>query len=233
MTDWLMIFAGGLLGSSHCIGMCGAFALALGSTRQHVVANLFRQATYSLGRVFTYSTGGAVAGYAGSRLIADMGTIVRVQALLSMTAGALLLFQGLASLGLLRVFKPKLHAGSCLGSSLFASLLRSTRLRSVFLGGVVNGLLPCGLVYAYLALAASSGNMFLGWTTMALFGLGTLPVMVLVGCGGSLLALTFRRHLFHFAAYCVVVLGVISLMRGIGFLPSFGPPAPESCPMCR
>jgi hypothetical protein len=54
----------------------------------------------------------------------------------------------------------------------------------VFLGGVVNGLLPCGLVYAYLALAAGAGGSLRGALAMALFGLGTMPLLALVGCGG-------------------------------------------------
>src|SRR6516225_3726472 len=159
LIGWLMIFVGGLLGSSHCVGMCGGFALALGSARGSLYANARRQAVYGLGRVFTYSTAGAAAGYGGWRLINEQAPAVRVQAILSLVAGLLLVIEGLAALGLGRGLWPARRRSGCLAPSMFAALLGATRLRSLFLGGMVNGLLPCGLVYAYLALAAAMGDM--------------------------------------------------------------------------
>lgn len=232
MIDWLLIFAGGLLGSSHCVGMCGGFVLALGGTSQRLTANVLRQAAYGLGRVFTYTTAGVAAGYGGWRLTAATQTLVNTQALLCLAAGLLLLVQGLTAAGVLHMSQRPGGGGVCLGSSLFGPLLRATRLRSVFLGGVVNGLLPCGLVYAYLALAASSGGLGRGAATMALFGLGTLPLMVLLGsCGGTLLSLAGRRGLLRGAAWCVVATGVITIGRGLGYLPWLAEPA-DTCPLC-
>jgi sulfite exporter TauE/SafE len=233
VTDWLLIFAGGLLGSSHCVGMCGGFVLALGGTGRSPTANVLRQLAYGLGRVFTYATAGVAAGYGGGRLVAETRSLMNAQALLSIAAGLLLLVQGLSAAGVLRP-GVRSSGGACLGPGLFGSLLRETRLRSVFLGGVVNGLLPCGLVYAYLALAASSGSLWRGAATMALFGLGTMPLLVLLGsCGGSLLSLAGRRLLLRGAAWCVVATGVITLWRGLGCLPWFTGTLSEGCPMCR
>jgi sulfite exporter TauE/SafE len=229
---WLIILLGGVLGSSHCIGMCGGFALALG-TRPGLAANLRRQIAYSLGRVFTYSCAGTMAGFAGWRLAAELDPVVRVQALLCIAAGLLLLVQGTIAAGLWRGFRLASDRGPCLGPGMFAALLGATRLRSVFLGGVVNGLLPCGLVYAYLALAASAGDLFRGGATMALFGLGTVPTMVMVGCGGSLLSVACRRYLVRVAAWCVVLTGLISIIRGLGFLDGFGAPVDGGCPLCQ
>jgi sulfite exporter TauE/SafE len=137
--------------------------------------------------------------------------------------------QGLIELGIL----PWSHrpAGGCLGPGMFGALLRATRLRSVFLGGVINGLLPCGLVYAYLALAASAGDVLRGGATMLCFGLGTLPLMVATGCGGSLLSLGRRRQLLHLAAWCVLLTGALTVARGVHFW-QLAEPAP-ACPMCR
>jgi uncharacterized protein len=203
----------------------------LASRRSSVVGNLCRQTAYSLGRVFTYSMAGAIAGYSGWRLMNELSTVANLQAALSITAGALLIAQGLGATGLLGFIPWFSGKGPCLGPSFFAGLLNATRLRSVFLGGVVNGLLPCGLVYAYLALAASSGDMFKGWAIMALFGAGTLPVMVLFGCGGSFFSLASRRHLIHLAAWCVVITGVVTLARGIG--STLSPDGVISCPFCE
>src|SRR6516225_1214777 len=125
--------------------MCGGFVLALGGTGRRLGANVLRQTAYGLGRVFTYSAAGVVAGYAGGRLAAEKQTLVNAQALLSIVAGLLLLTQGLSATGVLGAVRGP-AGGACLGPGLFGSLLRATRLRSVFLGGVVNGLLPCGLV---------------------------------------------------------------------------------------
>lgn len=232
MIEGLMVVAGGLLGSAHCVGMCGAFALALGSHGRGRLAGLARQAAYGSGRVFTYTIGGATAGYAGWRLTGETRHVVNAQALLCLAAGALLVIQGLAAAGVLRHLPGFSGEGACLGPSLFGALLAATRLRSVFLGGVVNGLLPCGLVYAYLALAASTGTLVKGAATMALFGLGTVPVLALVGCGGQVLSLATRRYVYRVAAWCVVLTGLVSLARGFGFLRLFGAPEDPACPMC-
>jgi sulfite exporter TauE/SafE len=232
MIDWLLIFTGGLLGSSHCLGMCGGFVLTLGTARTRFRNNLFRQMVYSLGRVFTYSCAGAVAGYAGWRLTVELRTILRAQAVLSITAGLLLVLQGLAALGIVHVGLSFAGKRPCLGPSFFAALLGATRAYNVFLGGMVNGLLPCGLVYAYLALAASSGGWLWGWAVMAAFGLGTVPAMVLAGCGGSLLSATCRRRLMTVAAWCVVVTGSITILRGCGFLQAGDLLGTSACPGC-
>jgi sulfite exporter TauE/SafE len=226
-----MVLVGGLLGSAHCVGMCGGFALALGSGGHGFVRTLGRQTVYGLGRVFTYAVGGAAAGYGGARLSNSLTTLVNVQGVLSILAGLLLIVQGLSAAGVLRL-PQYTKSGPCLGPGFFASLLRETRLRSVFLGGVINGLLPCGLVYAYLALAASSGGVGRGGLTMILFGLGTLPVLALVGSGGRVLSLTTRRHVLTIAAWCVVVTGVISIGRGVEAMRDVQQPE-AACPLCQ
>jgi sulfite exporter TauE/SafE len=92
--------------------------------------------------------------------------------------------------------------------------LRAPNLASVFVGGLLNGLLPCGLVYAYLALAASAGNLFTGAAVMALFGLGTLPALILTGMTGSLLSHLWRQRIFRIAACCMILTGILALGRG-------------------
>ena len=218
MIDAFLILAGGLLGSAHCVGMCGGFVLTLGSTQSGLRANVRRQLVYSLGRILVYATAGAIVGYGGWRLTTFPRSIVNVQAALSYLAGTLLLLEGLAAAGILRGPGSLFGNGSCLGVRSFAGLLTSRRPLDVFVAGLWNGLLPCGLVYAYLALAASTGTMFGGLATMALFGLGTMPALVLTGCGGSLLGQTFRHRLFRVAAWCMVLTGILALFRGAGFL---------------
>jgi sulfite exporter TauE/SafE len=233
MIYWTLIFVGGILGSGHCVGMCGGFALALGATRSRWAGSLARQLVYGLGRVFTYTVGGAVAGYWGWRLAASIPHLFNLQAVLSILAGLLLLIQGLIAAGVLR--QPQLGSAryGCLLPGLFAALLRETRLHSVFLAGLVNGFLPCGLVYAYLALAAGSGDLLHGSAVMALFGLGTVPVLALVGSGGTLLGMKWRKRLLVLGAWCVVLTGVLSLARGVGVIHIPGIVEPATCALCQ
>jgi sulfite exporter TauE/SafE len=144
----------------------------------------------------------------------------------------LLIGGGLSAAGIVRFPNAVVRGSSCAGSTFLAALL-APRLRSVFLSGMVNGMLPCGLVYAYLALAASSGDMLRGGTTMALFGLGTMPVMVALGCSGSLLRMPRRFRLLRVAAWCVVLTGILSVLRGLAFLPAGAPFESYGCPTCH
>ncbi len=211
--------------------MCGGFALTLGTGSPNWSANLQRQISYSLGRIFTYSVLGAVAGYAGWRIAEFVPATINVPAVLAVLAGGLLIWQGLLAAGFRRTAVPA-GSGPCLAGTLFASVLTAPGLAGAFVAGLVTGLLPCGLVYAMLALATSAGSLPIGMLVMAAFGLGTVPVMVATGMGGSLLSLIWRRHLFRIAAWCVVLSGVISVFRGLAFISLPGWYEAAGCPFC-
>jgi len=232
MTELAMIFVGGVLGSSHCVGMCGGFALSIGVGATSLRANVRRQLIYSLGRIFTYSVAGAAAGYGGMRLAHVLPNLVHAQAVLAIAAGVALVVQGAKSAGWLRFGHPRFVHGPCLAQNFFASFLKGPGASNVFLAGVFTGFLPCGLVYAFLALATSTSDLWQGLVRMMLFGCGTIPLMVLTGCGGSLLGLSARRKALRMAAICVVATGAISILRGCGFLDW---PGLESggCPLCH
>ena len=233
MNELPLIFVGGLLGSSHCLGMCGPLALTVGMAETEVAANLRRQLVFSAGRIFTYGFLGAVAGFCGWWLSERPLTLVNTQSLLAIGAGLFLVVLGLASTGLL----PRLPVFSlvphiCGSAGWLKTFLSAPGVSGALLAGVFTGFLPCGLVYAFLAFAATTGDMFHGWLTMALFGLGTVPMMVLAGCGGSLLSHATRWRVMQIAAWCVVVMGVITLSRGLGFLQLSAEAAPSGCPLC-
>lgn len=232
MTELLLTFVGGALGSSHCLGMCGGFALALGAGAVGWQSNLLRQLVYSLGRVFTYSAAGAVAGYGGMRLGDRLPATVPTQAVLALVAGLFLLYEGLRATGMLP-WRRKLSHTSCLGPQFFGPLLSGGTWGGVFLAGVFTGFLPCGLVYAFLALASASQDVFAGASRMAAFGLGTVPLMVAAGVGGAALGMAARKHLFQAAGYCVAFSGLISLARGISFLVALWGGTHGGCPLCN
>jgi sulfite exporter TauE/SafE len=234
MTELPLIFVGGLLGSYHCIGMCGPLALALGVTEEGLVANLRRQLVFSAGRILTYGFGGTLAAYAGWWLGRWPAAAFNAQAVLAIVAGAALVLLGLAGAGLV----PQLRFGrfapqSCAAAKGLKTLLTAPGLGSAFLAGVFTGFIPCGLVYAFLAVAASTGDVLRGWLTMVAFGAGTVPLMVLAGSSGSLISVAARARVLRIAAGCVVVVGVISIARGAGYLSLSSGGLPASCPFCH
>ncbi|MFO0909083.1 MAG: sulfite exporter TauE/SafE family protein [Isosphaeraceae bacterium] len=236
MKELMLVLLGGVLGSSHCIGMCGGFALTIGVGAPSVVRNFTRQLLYSLGRVFTYAFLGAAAGFAGLWFSRRSIHLIHAQSLLSLLAGGLLILQGLITLGLIplpttRFWTPSASSSAgCMAGSLVRPFFASPRWHLVFLAGVLNGFLPCGLVYGYLALATSTASLPYGVATMAAFGLGTIPAMVLTGVGVSAVTLSARRHLFRVAGVCVLITGVLAVSRGAAAWTSDNP---AQCPGCR
>jgi len=230
MIEAPLIVVGGLLGAGHCIGMCGGFVLTLGSQAASRRDNLVRQVVYALGRVVVYALAGAFVGFGTARLGLSLSDLVPLQAILALVAGAMLVAEGFFSAGW--VPRPFAASGGCPGATVFATLLRAPHLAAVFVAGVVNGMLPCGLVYAYLALAASAGHIGQSALVMALFGVGTLPAMVLTGLAGSLLTHVWRRRIVLVAASCMIVTGALSIWRGVAAF-DIGTEDRTACPMCR
>lgn len=257
MIDLPLIFLGGLLGSSHCVGMCGGFAVTVGSNAANWRDNLLRQSVYSGGRLFTYAAIGAAAGYGGRRL-ATAVDLFDVRAVLAIVAGALLISQGLRATGLWTIAikryrgekpptesklspqpiaspvrPPGFKLPHCLRPGLLGSMLRRADLAGPMLAGMLTGFLPCGLVYAMAALAVSSGDLLTGLLTMICFGIGTIPLMLALGLGTSIVGATTRRRIFQLAGWSVVVTGALSLGRGAYALSTERfEPAKSNLPAC-
>ncbi len=230
MIEWPLIFGSGLLGSAHCLGMCGPFALALGAAAPSPRSNLWRQSWYSAGRIFTYAVLGSGAAFLGGWLSGKLPGWTNVPAVLAVVAGGFLIVQGLLATGILT--KPGVAGGSsCPGAAAFKVLLGGRGTSDVFLAGLFTGLLPCGLLYGMLALAGSTSSVLMGLSTMVVFGLGTVPAMVATGLGGSLLGIAARKRIHAVAAWCLVLTGVVSIARGAGFLSLTEEPA-AGCPFC-
>ncbi|MCU0879200.1 MAG: sulfite exporter TauE/SafE family protein [Pirellulaceae bacterium] len=235
MIELPLVFVAGILGTAHCLGMCGPLALAIGSGAGGWTDSLARQCTYTAGRVFTYGVLGAAAGFCGWRLSHALPALINIPAVLAILAGLLLIQQGLAAIGWWprRLGGHAAGAGSvCLAGGLFAPFFRQPGLRGVFVAGLFTGLLPCGLLYGMLALATSSHSVVLGGITMIVFGLGTAPAMILAGTGGRLLGVAARRRLLAVAAWCLIVTGIVSVGRGAMFL-SIGDKPAIGCPACQ
>lgn len=232
MTPWWLLTLGGLLGSTHCIGMCGGFAALVGMNTGTLAGNLRAQALYSCGRLMSYACLGASAGFAGRRLITAMPALVNVPAILCVLAGIFLIREGLLATGLWKSSVTGVSATGCLLRPLFTTILKTPGLRNAFVAGIATGFLPCGLVYAFVSLAASSGDFMQGMVTMLAFGAGTVPLMVVAGCGASLLSFSARQKVWKIAAWSVVLTGLLTLGRGAAFLQASSQQSPPACPFC-
>jgi sulfite exporter TauE/SafE len=214
-----LVFLGGFLASAHCVGMCGGFVIGIGLGANSWRGNLVRQLVYSVGRVCTYVLLGAIAGFAGSWAELRWHHFFDVQAGLSVVAGLLLIGQGLWHLGLIRsnwfgsLQKGPLSTPVCQAARQFGSLLKAPGLSPVFVAGVLTGFLPCALVYANLGLAASASSLATGAATMAAFGLGTFPMLLVTGMGVGLASPHLRGKVMKLAAVCVLFTGLITLSR--------------------
>ena len=221
--------------------MCGGFACALGVDPAGKIATLYRHLLYNTGRVTTYMFMGGLAGMAGQSLIlsdsmssklptdiwhhhstlANFVTILPEtlstgQRILAVFAGLLMLIMALQLFGYLQ----RLHILTTgLGSNTLVSSLRAllnSRSRSATLAfGVFNGFLPCPLVYAFIAYAAASANIFSGMITMASFGVGTFPAMILMGGLGQFINHHWRKRAVWVAGLFIMLLGLITILRGL------------------
>ena len=189
MGDIVLIFLAGVAGSAHCLGMCGGFACALGKDGRGGGATLRRHLLYNLGRITTYCFFGAVAGHVGLLLVGQGGeatSLSLAQRALALVSGLLMLVVGLQFLGVFgRIRVAPLDALAARVVTALRMLLAASGSGAPLALGVANGLLPCPLVYAFVAQAAASGGALSGLATMVAFGLGTLPMMLLAGGIGA------------------------------------------------
>lgn len=213
MTQWLAVFVGGLLGSSHCIGMCGGFAIGIGASVEKLGPATARQLTYSAGRILTYCFLGAMGGFAGLYLQRFRTPLLTVQQVFSIVAGVLMVIVALSILIPRRGAATSPKSG-CVTASLLGPFMRLPGQIGVLLAGVATGFLPCGLVYGFLAQAAATSSIHLGALTMLAFGLGTVPLMVATGCGGQFMTHHTRMRVYRVAACVVLVMGAITVRRG-------------------
>ena len=216
MILWTAILLG-LVGSLHCAGMCGPLALALPKTGHSRAAFVFGRLAYNLGRIVAYCLLGAVFGLVGQTLaFAGFQRWVSIGAGAAMLIGLALSARSAASLSLAR-------AVAWIKSGLGA-LLRRRSLLSVFSLGALNGLLPCGLVYAACAGAVASGGLFSGIEYMAAFGFGTVPMMLGIGLAGPGLQFTLRMKLQRLIPACLVLVAALLILRGMSLgIPYLSP----------
>ncbi|MEL6615344.1 MAG: sulfite exporter TauE/SafE family protein [Bacteroidota bacterium] len=208
MLDLAAVFAAGLLGSAHCVGMCGGLVAVLGRGAGPSTA---RQGAYFAGKTTTYATLGALAGLIG---VSASEAASGVQLVATTGLGLVLVVVGLGLCGVLRIGRePGRDAVGRWIRPLLTRVLQSRSAGVPFGLGLLNGLLPCGLVYGMLAMAATTGTASGGALTMAAFGLSTLPALGLAGWLGSRLSPGRRVWMQRLGGVLIVALGVLTLSR--------------------
>jgi sulfite exporter TauE/SafE len=227
MTYYVLLFIAGFAGSFHCIGMCGGFACALGPDGRGASATSLRHVLYNTGRLSTYCFLGGLAGALGQVICTSLApgpqgaapllsaSLEVGQRALAVMAGLLMITMALSFFGL----RGGHRVTSGFGGSTLVVSLRSLLGRRGFAAplafGVLNGFLPCPLVYAMIAQAASTFDVLSGSLTMAAFGLGTFPAMLAMGGLGRLLAPSWRQRGVRLAGSFILALGLVTLSRGI------------------
>ncbi|MCX6921762.1 MAG: sulfite exporter TauE/SafE family protein [Verrucomicrobia bacterium] len=207
----------GLVGSLHCAGMCGPLALALPPSGDTAPGYVAGRISYNLGRMVTYCLLGMLVGLAGWTFL-----LAGIQRWVSIALGVALLLGLFASRKLVRWNPVAFVVGQL--KSRMAGLLRRRSVASLAVLGLLNGLLPCGLVYAACAAAATTGGILAGAQYMAIFGVGTVPMMLAISLSGKLVPVSLRLKLVKTIPVCLFLLGTLLILRGMSLnIPYLSP----------
>ena len=204
----------GFAGSWHCIGMCGPIALALPYPEQSKASVIGRVLLYNFGRILTYSLIGLLIGALGQAL-----WIAGIQQYIAIGLGLLLLVVALFSINLeYHITRlPFIFSLNTFVKKQLAYWLRRNEWYTFFGIGLLNGLLPCGLVYLAIAGVLNSATIFTASLFMIFFGLGTLPMMLIAAFGSQWISLKGRRIVMKVLPLFLFLFAVLFLARGFGF----------------
>lgn len=212
---WTVAFLGGLAGSVHCLGMCGGFVAILGQAERPVT----RLALYNGGRVASLVLIGALSGGVGAAVVAS-GPALWASRALAVVGGAFMVAVALEVLGLpIGPGRALARAAQSTVAPLLRPVLHARTALAPVAFGILNAFLPCHLVWAFAAQAATVGGPLGGATLMLAFGLGTVPAMMLGG-GGGRLATRLAPGLVRLAGLVVLAVGLLTVARGLA--PSGG-----------
>ncbi len=231
--ELLAVLLSGLAGSVHCLGMCGSIAASMSLGVSGLRTSLIRQLLWAIGRIVTYVFLGVIAAAIGTKLLRLQRDAVWLQSALAILAGLVLIVQALRAAGWIRRGVIRRGTDACPARTVFSRFFGGGSHVSAFLAGIMTGFLPCGLVYGFLALAASTGHPGVGALVMLCFGVGTVPMLLIAGAGFSLVTSDVRRRLLRLAAVSVLVTGLITVSRGVQQAVSAEFGEGPSCPLCR
>lgn len=217
------VFAASLLGSPHCAGMCGGF-VAFYSGQQSGQPPWPAHLAYNGGRLASYAALGALAGAAGAG-IDQVGAAAGLSRAAAIAAGLLMISWGIVTLLVARGVRVPALSGRLLGTvsrRLLGRLSGHPPVIRALLLGLFTTLLPCGWLYAFVATAAGTGSPTGGMLVMAVFWLGTVPIMAGLGLATQRLFGPLRRHLPIVTATALVVIGLLMISGRLDRLAASG-----------
>jgi sulfite exporter TauE/SafE len=211
----------GLISSFHCIGMCGPIALMLPLDRNNQIKMVTQLITYHFGRLFAYASIGFIFGMLGKGFL-----LAGFQQKTSIILGIVIILivvipeKVLANFNFSKpIFKVISNVKSALGSQ-----FKNKSYQSLFTIGLLNGFLPCGMVYVALFGAVAMQSPTLGILYMILFGLGTIPLMSSVVYLKNAITISIKNKIQKAIPYVAVFIGILFILRGLGLgIPYISP----------
>jgi uncharacterized protein len=210
----------GLISSFHCVGMCGAIAFSIPTNHLQGFKKVLGILLYNVGRITTYSLFGLLFGLVGRQIF-----VAGFQQWFSIIAGCVILIIVIQS----AFKKPLFHLPGykkiqTAVTKLISHFIGKPSLVNIYMLGVANGLLPCGLVYMALTGALAAGSITGATGFMATYGLGTLPAMFLLSYCKHMIGINSRNTMRRVVPYFVAFMGAILILRGIGLgIPYLSP----------
>lgn len=220
----------GIVGSLHCVGMCGPLALALPLPNKSAGKKALGALFYNLGRAVTYALLGLVFGFVGAGF-----KLSGLQQWVSIVCGALMIFSVIIP-GVFKMPKTTQKVSGKLYATLknkIGGALQQRRLSNLPIIGFLNGFLPCGLVYIAIAGAITSSTITESIIFMFLFGLGTLPIMFAVAYFADVIKNRFLHKMKHIIPVFIIILGLLFILRGLNLgIPYVSPKFEEDKVAC-
>lgn len=208
----------GLLSSLHCVGMCGPIAMMLPVHKSSATKKVIQIMLYHLGRILSYGFLGLMFGWLGKGLF-----IAGFQQGFSIFIGVLMVVYILLPKNrfqYISFLKPVYKTVSQL-KTYMGLQFKKTGYTSLFMIGLINGFLPCAMIYVALFGATATQDPYQGALFMMLFGLGTLPLMSAVVYISNAISVASRNKILKFVPVFVVILGLLFIVRGLGLDISF------------
>ncbi len=202
----------------HCSGMCGGFVLAYTHSKidpkwqksYQAIAHMF----YNIGRASSYAILGAIFGAIGSVLSFGM----TIKGIIFIFVGLIMILMGLSFIGKFK-FLTRIEgsiANTEFFKNSFRNLLENQNLRSFYLLGVLNGFIPCGFVYFFLAAAVATSSIIDGAIVMFIFGIATIPTLFSIGfVTGFLKSIKVRSIITKISAILIIMFGLFTMFKGV------------------